>query len=87
MVAFASTETLQYAMDVNRWMALEAVLFLVYLPTLSITESNDGMMHDELDGMKKALALSCSVNVTPWRFPTGTAYIHENVSRDSQSLG
>jgi hypothetical protein len=85
LVAFASTETLQYAMDIDEWMALKAVSFLVYLPTLSIIESNDKMMHDELERMWKAR--SCSVKVIPWHFSTGTVYIQENVSRDSQSPG
>jgi hypothetical protein len=67
------------------WMALEAVLFLVYLPTLSIMQSNDRMTHDDLDGMRKVW--SCSVKVKPWRFPTGTVYIQENVSQNSQSPG
>jgi hypothetical protein len=82
---FASMKTLQCAMDVNGWTILEAVLFLVYLLTLSIIESNDRMTHDELEGMRKAR--SCSVNVVPWHFPTGTVYIQENVSWDSQSPG
>ena len=85
LVAFASTETLQHAMDVDGWTALEAVLFLVYLPTLSIIESNDRMTHDELERMRKAR--SCSVKVMPWHFPTGTVYIQENVSWGSQSPG
>jgi hypothetical protein len=82
---FASTETLQCAIEVDGWTALEAVLFLVYLPTLSIIQSNNRMTHDELEGMKKER--SCSVNVVTWHFSTGTVYIQENVSRDSQSPG
>jgi hypothetical protein len=70
---------------VDGWMALEAVLFLVYLLKLSIMQSNDRMTHDDPDGMRKVW--SCSVKVISWHFPTGTVYIQENVSRDSQSPG
>jgi hypothetical protein len=83
LVAFASTETLQYAMDVDGCAALQAVLFLVYLPTLSIIRSNDRMTHDELERMRKAW--SCSVKVTPWHFPTGTA-ISKKTSVGAASL-
>jgi len=62
LVAFASKETLQYAMDVDGWTALEAVLFLVYLLTLSIIQSNERMMHDELERMRKAQSCSVKVN-------------------------
>lgn len=85
LVAFASKETLQYAIDVDGWTALQAVLFLAYLPTLSIIQSNERMTHDELERMRKAR--SCSVKVIPWHFSTGTVYIQENVCRDSQSPG
>jgi hypothetical protein len=70
---------------VDGWMALQALLFLVYLPKLSITESNDRMTHDALEGMRKAR--SCSAKVIPWHFPTRTVSIQENFSRDSQSPG
>jgi len=62
LVAFASKETLQYAMDVDWWTALEAGLFLVYLPTLSIIQSNDRMTHDELEKDEEGAVMFCQGN-------------------------